>query len=280
MHDDRLSSRYDKVTLMGTNQDGRKAPQGDGSSPTQRVVTETHATLGIFAHWTTEQLKEHARLTGLVVEATSRRANLVSLSKHARDQALNPVRHAPKAIQSHAQLNRQITVTFDDHWFVGKNSKGELGLFLRDPLYGYLVLIPSDGDEHWIAKTVPSRQQFLRTWGKHRALKEHYVLLQQHLISCIRAEYEEEQEHEKNVEVVSDDFIKADPSQQDQGVFWLQNMFEAMEHENLMRLRAHLGITESPNKGKAGRPSNNAYREQVREHLDKTDNWTVIVTPF
>ena len=57
-------------------------------------------------------------------------------------------------------------------------------------------------------------------------------------------------------------------------------MFDAMNHENLMRLRAHLDITESPTKGKPGRPSKAAYRAQVRKHIDEHNLWSVMNQSF
>ena len=249
---------------MGTTNDGRTPPKRTGRSSTSEVVTIPPALYEYLVQWTTEQLEEYINLTNQVVEATTRKGNLAYLTKHAKQQAEKSERRARNVLKSHATFDRPISISFDDWWFVSRSEKSGVSLFLRDSLFGHLILVPTEDDDHWVVKTVAHKQMFENAYAKDRVLKENLRLVRCYLLECYAKEAQAEWEE----------------SQQDQGVFWLQNMFEAMEHENIMRLRAHLGITESPTTGKAGRPSNNAYREQVREHLDKTDNWTVIVTPF
>lgn len=261
---------------MGTNQDGRKAPK-ETASPTQRVVTKTQKASGVdYTQWTTEQLEEYVLLHARVIESTARKYSIAYVTKHLLDKR-HEDRPRPKHIRTHAEFRRPLCISFTDApgiwWFVAHHPEHGMGVWLKDSTHGFLLLAPSGDDEHWTVKTTPVHDMMSKTSQKWLPLKKRSSEIQAHLNSRIRAEYEEEQEHEKNVEVVTNDFNKADPPATH------HQMFEAMNHENLMRLRTYLEITESPTKGR-GRPSQSAYRTQVRKHIEDNNLWHVMDKPF
>lgn len=262
---------------MGTNQDGRKAPQRSGKSPHSKGSDKNPKALGVdYTQWTTEQLEEYVLLHARVIEATARKYSNAYVTKHLLDEHHSD-RPRPKHIRTHAEFRRPLCISFTDApgiwWFVAHHPKHGMGVWLKDSVHGFLLLVPSGDDEHWTVKTTPVHAMMVQSSQKWLPLKERFSEIQAHLTSRIRAEYEEEQEHEKNVEVVTNDFIKADTP------LTHQQMFEAMNHENLMRLRTYLEITESPTQGR-GRPPKSAYRAQVRKHIEDNNLWHVMDKSF
>jgi hypothetical protein len=281
----------DKVTLMGTNQDGRNAPQRSGMTPHSKGSDKNPEALGVdYTQWTTEQLEEYVLLHAKVVESTARKMTVAYVTKHLLDEN-HENRPRPKHIRAHAGVRRPLCISFTDApgiwWFVAHHHKHGMGVWLRDSIHGFLLLVPSGDDEHWTVKTTPVSKMMTPASQKWLSLKERLSEIQAHLIARIRAEYEEEQEHEKNVEVVTNNFNKANlkganlkgADLKGAPVPSHQQMFEAMNHENLMRLRTYLEITESPTKGR-GRPPKSAYRAQVRKHIEDHNLWHVMDKSF
>jgi hypothetical protein len=248
-------------------------------------VTTTRATVrDLIGHWTTERLKNYVRLMCRCIEAMERRGNFAYLTKHAIERANCPERYAKRTLKEHANatasmtkkdvglLGRPLSIAFDDWWFVMPDTdSNSVSLFLRDAIFGHLILVcKANGD--WVVKTVADGNHFKRCSEKKHGmlLKNNFEVIQNYLMKRIAEDAKAEAL--KNVDVNKATSTDATLSR--------KAMFDAMNHENLMRLRAHLDITESPTKGKPGRPSKAAYRAQVRKHIDEHNLWSVMNQSF
>ena len=252
-------------------------------SSTPRVVTTTRATVrDLIGHWTIEQLKDYVRMMCRCIEAMERRGNFAYLTKHAIGRANSPDRHAKRALKEHANatsmikkegvLGRPLSISFDGWWFIVPEADSDsVSLFLKDAIFGHLILT-CKANGTWVVKTVADGNHFKRCSEKKHGmlLKKNFGVIQNYLMERIAEDATAEAL--KNVDVNKAASTDATLSQ--------KAMFDAMNHKNLMRLRAHLDITESPTKGKPGRPSKAAYRAQVRKHIDEHNLWSVMNQSF
>jgi len=254
-------------------QTNNEAPPGEGDSSPNTPAKVSDA----IGHWTTTQLTEFVRVMCLCIEAMARKGNFAYLTKHAIQQANNQERQAQRALKQHANVHgmlgcgRPLSVSFDNWWFVHMHKDGP-AVFLRDSIFGHLILGPAADDGHWVVKTTANKGMFEQKWNKQptKFLKQNFAAVQAYLLE--RIVEDTQADFLKNATVDDGNFNKAEPTD---GIYFEQ-LFDVMTHDNLMRLRAHLGITEPPTKGKPGRPSQAAYRKQVRTHLSENDLWEVI----
>ncbi len=218
------------------------------------------------------------------IEAMERKGNFAYLTKHAIDRANDPDRNAKRTLKEHANaatsmskkevglLGRPLSISFDDCWFVmPATDSNSVALFLRDSIFGYLILATKPNGD-WFVKTVADGNHFKQYSEKRHGmlLKNNFGVIQNYLMKRIAEDAKAEAL--KNVDVNKATSTDATLSR--------KAMFDAMNHKNLMRLRAHLDITESPTKGKPGRPSKAAYRAQVRKHIDEHNLWSVMNESF